>query len=302
MKKFLIFLISVILSSLICISACCAVVIYTVRDSYADCSVSDYGDINFSKIELFVNGKNVRLFDLVNNNMSELGIEFDEESFDSFFKWFHMDSIIYSFVDDLRVWLFFDGAVPVINNHKNAEIALSDYDTRVWKQYFMVDNPIGAVEEIFNHIIPDELVSEITSKLTPLKHFFDIGTFIFILSIIGVLFILLYFINGSEFLKAFFWTGIGTGTSCLLLFLGMRFIRNNLGIVAASTGFSKHLITFFVNDYEPYLNTFIAVIALIVTCTAIIPAIAYFLSGKAKIRNKNEYDEYDVEYDDDDDE
>lgn len=252
--RILLAVLSVLLAVLLTITAVFSGAVSAVRAHFSPEYVYNFmNSLDYAALELpDGNGGSAPMTDLVNEQIKPFGIVLTENDLNVLIRSFHIDTILASFMQDLRTYFLDDGPVPALDPRETAEMLLSGLDERLYAFLSMMGDPTAILSDALNNLLSTTDLSASLSSSEPVRELLSAGTLAFVISVSGTLFLLILVTRRLRLVP----TAVLTGCSCAAAGTVLLFAETILAPFMAGLITSSGLPAAVLNPvYLPFMET-----------------------------------------------
>ena len=218
MKKTLRITFSVLLTIAMLLCTLSAGAIWSVRNAYTSERIYDrLNSIDWASVELTYNGQAMTLCDIYN---LELGLylgEMTAADFDDIIYYFSIDTVVASFIQDLRAWAFDYAPAPTLDPNELAATILSRIDGTLLQYLSFFGEPEELLAEMIGRVTENTNIEELLAAYEDYRIFISDSALYLTASAAAVLFLLILIINSLRFSSALLCGGICCTVTGLVL-------------------------------------------------------------------------------------
>jgi len=202
MKKTLKITFSVLLTAVMLFCLLASGAVLSVRQACTEERVYNrLNSIDWATVELSWNGSHRELYTIFNE---ELGLYFGEmtpEDFNDLFRHFSIDTVLISFVQDLRSWFFDYGPLPRLVPREIAATLLSQFDPTLREYFSVFGDPEEMLADILGRALETVDLEETLSAAAPYRLFVSETALYMAASSAAILFLILCLMHAPALLS-----------------------------------------------------------------------------------------------------
>lgn len=193
-SKIILALLSFVLAVLLAATSLYAIALSTVRSHYTPGYVYNFmNSLDYASLEIpDGNGGSGTLCDLANSAVSDFGIRFTERDLNSAVRSFSLDTVIASFVQDVRSWAFDNAAAPKLDPDYIADTMLSGVDQSILMYFSLFGDIPSLLSESIENITESVDLDSTFSEAEPYRELLSEGTLMFVVSVCATLVLLIF--------------------------------------------------------------------------------------------------------------
>lgn len=209
MKKTLRITFSVLLTIAMLLCTLSAGTIWSVRSAFTSERIYDrLNSIDWASVELTYNGKTMTLCDIYNQELGLYLGEMTAEDFDDIVYYFSIDTIVVSFVQDLRAWAFDYAPAPALDSAELAATVLSRIDPTLLQYLSFFGQPEQILAEMIGRVTENADIEELFAAYEDYRIFISDTALYMTASAAAVLLLIILLINSLRFSSALLSGGI----------------------------------------------------------------------------------------------
>ena len=133
------------------------------------------------------------LADTLNTYAAAAGVRFSDEDFNKVFRELSLDTILITFAQDTRAWLFENAPLPDFNPDEMAQIVIDGLDGTIaaFLSVFFGSQAKEGLAQIISYVMQENKITDRLSALSPLRDLFSPDAVVFFASGTLLLFVLL---------------------------------------------------------------------------------------------------------------
>lgn len=218
MKKTLRILLTVLLTAVMLLCTLSAAAIWSVRSAYTSERIYDrMNSVSWASVALTYNNETMTLCEIYNQELGTYLGEMTEEEFDSVVYYFSIDTIVTSFVQDLRAWAFDYAPAPTLDPRELASTVLSRIDGTLLQYLSIFGDPEELLTGVMGRITENADIEDLLTSYEDIRIFFSDTALYITASAAAVLFLFILLLNSLRFSTALMSAGICCVITGLLL-------------------------------------------------------------------------------------
>lgn len=218
MKKTLRILLTVLLTAAMFLCTLTAGAIWSMRSAYASERIYDrMNSISWASVAFTYNNETMTLCEIYNQELGMYLGEMTAEEFDSVIYYFSIDTIITSFVQDLRAWAFDYAPAPTLDPGELASTVLSRIDETLLQYMSIFRDPEELLTDMFGRITENADIEDLLASYEDIRIFFSDTALYITASAAAVLFLFILLLNSLRLSTALMSAGICCVITGLLL-------------------------------------------------------------------------------------